>query len=108
MYWYFRVIETPAANVKNIKNMSQKCCLKIKEIELRTGAVICEHLDSWHTLYYKPEKLVDICVNHYIKEYMTKDKTELTGVPNWHLLCGEKYKEELEFVMLLCKENVGC
>lgn len=87
--------------------MSQNCSLKIKEFELSSGAVICEHKGSWHTLYYIPQRLHDICINHYITRYMTADTTELTSVPNWKLLCGGKYEEELEFVMLLCKENVS-
>lgn len=79
--------------------------------ELESGAVICTHeIHSgyhWHTLYYKPQRLQDMCVNHYIKRYMKVDKTELTDIPNWQMLCGGKYKDELDFVMLLCKENVG-
>ena len=87
--------------------MSKKCSLKIKEVELRSGAVICEHKNSWHTLYYKTETLKDLCVNHYIGRYMKVDKTELTELPNWQRFIGNKYSEELEFVMLLCKENVS-
>ncbi len=87
--------------------MSQNCLLKIRLVELESGAVICEHENSWHTLYYKPQRLHDICVNHYIKRYMIEDKTELTSIPNWQILCGGKYKYELNFMMLLCKENVG-
>lgn len=87
--------------------MSKNCSLKIKQVELESGAVVCEHRDSWHTLYYKPQRLHDICVNHYIKRYLKFDKTELTLVPNWRLLCRGKYQDELEFIMLLCKENVG-
>jgi len=95
------------ASVKIIHTMSKKCSLKIKEVELESGAVICEHKNSWHTLYYKPQRLHDMCVNHYIKRYIKVDKTELTDLPNWQILCGGKYKNELTFVMLLCKENVG-
>lgn len=87
--------------------MWKNCSLKIRQFELESGAVICEHKNSWHTLYYKPQKLKDICINHYIKRYMTEDITELTSVPNWQMLCGGKYHDELYFVMLLCKENVG-
>ncbi len=87
--------------------MSLKCSLQVKEYELLSGAVICEHRNSWHTLYYKPDRLQDLCVNHYIKKYMTANITELTSVPNWKLICSGKYEEELEFVMMLCKENVS-
>lgn len=87
--------------------MSKSCSLRIREFELDSGAVICEHINGWHTLYYKPQTLRDLCVNHYIKRYMTSDITELTNIPNWQHLCGGKYAEELRFVMLLCKENVG-
>lgn len=87
--------------------MWRNCSLKIRQFELESGAVICEHKDSWHTLYYKPQRLNDLCVNHYIKRYMKENTTELTSVPNWQLLCEGKYKNELLFVMLLCKENVG-
>ncbi len=87
--------------------MLKSCSLKINEIELQSGAVICEHLNSWHTLYYKPQRLHDMCMNHYIKRYIEYDKTELTNIPNWQMLCNGKYKDELNFVMLLCKENVG-
>lgn len=87
--------------------MSQKCLLKIKEFELSSGAVICEHKDSYHTLYYRPHRLHDLCVLHYLKRYCEVNKTELTDILNWQLLCGGKYEEELRFVMLLCKENVG-
>ena len=39
---------------------------------------------------------------------MLVDKTELTNIPNWKLICGSgKRADELDFVMLLCKENVG-
>ncbi|QRK03668.1 nonstructural protein 3 [Duck-associated ambidensovirus 2] len=78
-----------------------------KQFELKSGAVICEHYNQIHTLYYRPQRLQDICVNHYIKRYMTVDRTELNRVPNWHLFVGGRYEEELNFVMLLCKENVG-
>lgn len=88
--------------------MSLNCSLKIREIELYSGAVICEHKDNtWHTLYYKTDTLKDLCVNHYIKQYIYKDKTDLNDLPNWQLFCEGKYEEELNFMMLLCKENVG-
>lgn len=88
--------------------MSKKCSLKIKQVELESGAIVCTHKDnSWHTLYYKPQRLHDMCVNHYVKRYMKEDKTELTKIPNWQMFCGGKYEDELNFVMLLCKENVG-
>lgn len=76
-------------------------------IHLRSGAVVCDHGRHYHTLYYKPESLKDICVNHYVKQYIKRDKTELTDIPNWKFLCKGKYEEELEFVMLLCKDNVS-
>lgn len=99
--------ETLVANVKNINDMSRKCSSKISEFELSSGAVICEHYNYCHTLYYRPHRLQDLCVNHYIKRYMKEDKTELTLLPNWKFLVNGKYKDELEFVMILCKENVG-
>lgn len=87
--------------------MSEDCSLRIDRFLLRSGAYICMHKNYHHVLYYKPERLTDLCVNHYCKRYMTVDKTELTDIPNWRILCGDKYNDELEFIMLLCKENVS-
>lgn len=102
-----RLIEIRVANVKSIKDMWKNCSLKIRQFELESGAVICEHNNTWHTLYYKPKSLIDLCVNHYIKRYIKDNNTELTQVPNWPMLIRGRYEEELYFVMLLCKENVG-
>ena len=88
--------------------MSQNCSSTIKQT-LSNGAVVCCCKEfSFHTLYYVPFTLKDLCVNHYLKRYMIENKTELTLLPNWRLICeNSKYSEELDFVMLLCKENVG-
>jgi len=87
--------------------MWNNCSSKIK-YELDSGAVVCMHKRGYHTVYYKVDSLKDLCLNHYIKRYMLVDKTELTNIPNWKLICGSgKRADELDFVMLLCKENVG-
>lgn len=85
--------------------MLKKCSLKIREIELKSGAVVCEHKNSWHTLCYQPFSLKDLCVNHYTKRYMTENKTELTNIPNWQRYTSGKFQNELNLVMLLCKNE---
>lgn len=88
--------------------MLPKCASTSRKIELLSGAVVCEHTDgSYHTLYYKCDSLKDLCVLHYTKRYMSVDKTELTELPIWQKITEGKYSNELYFIMLMCKDNVG-
>lgn len=56
---------------------------------------------------YQPKSLRELCSEHYIKRYIKADRTELTTLPNWQLYISGDCYEELCFVMLLCKDNVG-
>lgn len=104
--------------------MSKKCSLKTKEElkikeQLRKDA-LSEHigkindypvfciLQNTKILMPEPQTLQDLCILHYIGRYRKHDKAELTKLPNWQFLCRGKYRKELCFMMLLCKENVGC